>query len=179
MVNPAYAIGFNDSSLGFNVSRQGTTSAINASANTSLNTSSKSDFISSSDVGSGMVADGINLALTRMGDDVYKQFGQTRGFIFAFITWNIKPEQIPIINQFYRKNLKLAFPLAFLFILGAVISKSLAVSDPAAFTNVFGRKDFAQNDLVGGGLFLLIGLAFGFLFMGFMAALDLINAYLC
>jgi hypothetical protein len=163
LVNPVYAA---------------SNTAINASANTSLNTSSKSDFITNSDVGSGMVADGINLALTKMGDDVYKNFGLTRGFIFAFITWNIKPDQIPILNQFYQKNLKLAFPLTFLFILGAVISKSLAVADSVTYTNVFGKKDFAKNDMVGGGLFLLIGLSFGFLFMGVMAALDLINAYL-
>jgi hypothetical protein len=183
MVNPVGAVGFNDSLLGLNLSQHvATTAGINASANTSANTSSdtgtKSAYLTSSDVGSGMVADGINLALTHMGDDITKHYGTTRGAIFHFITWNIKPEQIPILKDFYQKNLKLAFPLAILFILGAVISRSLAIADPVSYTNVFGRKDFAQNDAVGGGLFMLIGLAFGLAFMGLMAALDIINAYL-
>lgn len=174
LVFPVQAADFNNSAFGLNLS-QNVNSVSTASNN--LSTNKSSDF-SAKDVGSDMVAEGINKGLTRMGDDIYKQFGQERGFIFRFITWNIKPDQIPTVKEFYTKNLKLAFPLAFLFILGTVISRSIAISNPAAFTNVFGRKDFAQNDLVGGGLFLIIGLTFGFLFLGFMALLDLVNSYL-
>jgi hypothetical protein len=185
---PVEATAFNDSVFTLNYSRNLSSAntvsnnlSNNLSNSISLSASSNSDSdnnFSVNDAGAHMVAVGINEALTKMGDDVYKQYGQERGFIFSFVTWNIKPEQIPIINQFYQKNLKLAFPLAFLFILGTVISRSIAVSDPATFTNVFGRKDFAQSDVVGGGLFLLIGLAFGFVFFGFMAIIDLINSYI-
>ena len=177
LIYPVSAAGFNNTEFQLNYSQTLSNTAGNNISSTATTTTNTTE-IQQKDVVSDAVSEGIDKALTKMGNEVYKQYGTERGFIVTFVTWNIHPEQIPVVRDFYQKNLHLAFPLCILLVLGTVISNQIMTVDPVAYTNVFGRRDFSKSSVMGGGLFMIIGLAFGLIFLGFMSFIDLLNVYL-
>ncbi len=128
---------------------------------------------------SDTVAEGVwDKGPTIAADNIYKTFGNTRGFIFSFVTYNINPESIPIAKDYNDKNQNMAIILAVLFLLGESMSSSMASANYPAYKNVFGEKDFSQKKYMGGGVSMIAGLGAAWIFRGVMILIDLIDAYL-
>lgn len=132
---------------------------------------------STSDAASDAVAAGGEKLLVRMADDIYGRFGIANGFIFQFITFNLDPRELPIIEEFYKDNRLLAVPCVMLFLMGECILRGAAQSNPSAYANVFGRKDWSHSSYAGGGLLMIAGVGAAIVYFAFMALLDIYNAY--
>jgi hypothetical protein len=129
--------------------------------------------------GSDMVAYALtDTAPKRIGDSIFEQFGGIRAWVAKFYTWNIKPWQIPGVEEFYKNNQLLVFPFMLLYMMGFTVARNVAIANPQLTTDVFGNTNWAYKDYIGGGLFMIIGAFFGGLFYLIMVSLDIINMYL-
>jgi hypothetical protein len=116
--------------------------------------------------------------MIHMADDIKGEYGDTVGFIFKFITWNIKPWEIVSIKDLEHQMWLMIFPLSIIIVLAVLIARSAALADPQGYKTMFGNVDIIQNDFIGGGLFVIIALASEGTAVAIIMALDLINAFL-
>jgi hypothetical protein len=116
--------------------------------------------------------------MIHMADDIKGEYGDTVGFIFSFITWNVKPWEIVSIQELEHQMWLMIFPISILIVLSVMVARSAALADPSGYKTMFGNVDIVHNDFLGGGLFVIIALASEGTAIGIILALDLINAFL-
>lgn len=116
--------------------------------------------------------------MIHMVEDIRGEHGDTVGFIFQFITWNIKPWEIVQIKGLEHQMWLLIFPLSAIIVLAVMIGRTVALAEPQGYKTLFGNVDIIHNDFVGGGLFVVIALASEATVTAIILALDLINAFL-
>jgi hypothetical protein len=123
-------------------------------------------------------AQGNMLTLQLLANDVNKNFGGIRGFIYNVITFNIDPENIPIAKDYNDMNANLAVILGVLFLLGESLASSAAANDYSAYSNVFGERDFTDRRGIGGGISVIAGIGATYIFRGIMVLIGMVDAYL-